>query len=96
MISVLIMYWMVDLANTAEQFFIFSAAILMVSIAGNSAGLLVGSFFTDPKSVSIVAPVVILPVILFSGFFKNRNQLPVWIGWIEYISPIKYAFTIVT
>lgn len=37
-------------------------------------------------------PLILLPVILFSGFFKNRNDLPKWIGWLEYISPVKYGF----
>jgi ABC-type multidrug transport system permease subunit len=46
----------------------------------------------DGKSVSNVIPIVILPIILFSGFFKNRANLPVWIGWIEYVSPNKYSF----
>jgi ABC-type multidrug transport system permease subunit len=38
-------------------------------------------------------PIIVLPVVLFSGFYKNRETLPGWIGWIEYISPIKYGFT---
>jgi ABC-type multidrug transport system permease subunit len=38
-------------------------------------------------------PLIILPLMLFGGFYKNRKDLPVWIGWIEYLSPIKYSFT---
>lgn len=30
---------------------------------------------------------------LFSGFFLNSNTLPVYLAWIQYISPIKYGFT---
>jgi ATP-binding cassette subfamily G (WHITE) protein 2 len=63
-----------------------------VSFAGNSLGLLIGSLVSDAKSISAALPMVILPFILFSGFFKNRDDLPVWIGWIEYISPLKYGF----
>jgi ABC-type multidrug transport system permease subunit len=37
-------------------------------------------------------PLIVLPLMLFSGFYKNRKDLPVWIGWIEYLSPIKYSF----
>jgi hypothetical protein len=32
-----------------------------------------------------------MPLILFSGFFSNAGSYPVWIGWFQYISPIKYA-----
>jgi hypothetical protein len=30
---------------------------------------------------------------VFSGFFKNRDDLPGWISWVEYVSPLKYGFT---
>ncbi len=63
-----------------------------MSFAGNSLGLLIGSLVSDAKSISAALPMVILPFILFSGFFKNRDDLPVWIGWIEYLSPLKYGF----
>jgi hypothetical protein len=36
--------------------------------------------------------VVLLPLLLFSGFFANSNTLPVYLSWIQYISPIKYGF----
>ena len=52
-----------------------------------------GSMITDAKSVSTVTPAIMMPIILVSGFFKNRDNLPVWFGWIEYISPMKYAFS---
>jgi ATP-binding cassette, subfamily G (WHITE), eye pigment precursor transporter len=35
-----------------------------------------------------------LPVILFSGYFKNTGDLPEWIGWVQYVSPITYSFNI--
>jgi hypothetical protein len=37
-----------------------------------------------------------MPLILFSGFFKNGANIPNWIGWIQYISPFKYSFIGVT
>ena len=83
---------MVGLSSTAPQFFIFYLVAFLVSLAGNSLGLLLGSLVHDAKSVSAITPLFLLPFILFSGFFKNRANLPVWIGWIEFISPIKYGF----
>jgi ABC-type multidrug transport system permease subunit len=76
------MYWMINLSSSAEQFFIFYFIVFLVSFAGNSLGLFLGSVINDAKSVSSAIPMVILPFILFSGFFKNRADLPAWIGWI--------------
>lgn len=59
---------------------------------GSSLGLLLGSIVLDAKSAVVAAPITLMPFILFSGFFKNRADLPVWAGWIEHISPNKYAF----
>lgn len=92
LLMAVILYWMVGLYNTAEQFFIFYFIFFLVSFAGNSLGLLLGCAVSDAKLITVLMPVVILPFVLFSGFYKNRQDLPVWLFWIEYISPIKYSF----
>jgi ABC-type multidrug transport system permease subunit len=92
LLFVCICYFMVDMGNTAEQFFIHCLVFFLICFCGASLGLLLGSAILDAKSVSAVVPIITLPIILFSGFFKNRDDLPKWIGWIEYISPNKYGF----
>ena len=87
-----IFYWMGNLSPTAEQFFLFYLITVLINICGNSVGLLLGSVITDAKSVSTVSPIVVLPFVLFSGYFKNSGNIPPWIGWIQYISPLKYGF----
>ncbi len=73
---------MVDLSNTAEQFFLHYLIFCLIGFAGSSMGLLLGSVILDAKSVSAVMPIVILPAVLFSGFYKNRENLPGWLGWL--------------
>jgi len=89
----LIFYWMVNLSQTAKQFFICYLALFLISLAGNSLGLFLGSIINSAKSISIVLATIILPVILFSGFFKNIDDLPRWIGWVQYVSPINTLST---
>jgi len=60
--------------------------------AGDSIGLMLGSIAEDSKAVSNLTPLILNPLVLFSGFFKNLGNLPSWIGWIQYLSPIKYGF----
>ena len=89
---ILIFYWMIGLASTAEQFFVFYLINFLVGLCGNSFGLLLGSIITDGKSLSSTVTIVLLPFVLFSGFFKNAGNFSSWVGWIQYLSPIKYGF----
>lgn len=92
MVMILIMYWMIGLTSTASGFFLFYLTFILVHVCGNSLGMFLGSIVNDPKAVSAISPALILPFVLFSGFFKNSSNLPDWIGWLQYISPIKYGF----
>lgn len=33
-----------------------------------------------------------LPFLLFAGFLTNVDTFPKWIGWVQYLSPIRYGF----
>lgn len=35
---------------------------------------------------------VLIPFILFGGFFVNSATYPAWVGWFQYLSPIRYGF----
>ncbi len=83
---------MVGMANTGGQFFLHCLIFGLMSFSGASVGLLIGSAILDSKSVPAVVPVITFPFLLFSGLYKNRADLPRWIGWIEYLSPNKYGF----
>lgn len=86
------MYWFVGLASTASQFFTFYFVAYLLAFTGMSMGLMLGSIVSDMKSVSVLTPLILLPINLFSGFFKNIGNLSSWFGWIQYLSPIKYGF----
>lgn len=92
MITSLIIYWFAGLSSTASQFFTFYLINLVIGFVGSSVGLMLGSLISDAKLVSSVTPIVVLPLVLFSGQFKNAGNYPVWIGWVQYLSPIKYSF----
>jgi ABC-type multidrug transport system permease subunit len=31
---------------------------------------------------------------LFSGYMININSIPVWLRWMQYISPLRYALEV--
>jgi ABC-type multidrug transport system permease subunit len=49
------------------------------------------SVFESEEQASQIAPIVLMPLILFGGQFANPEAIPKWIGWIQYISPIRYG-----
>ena len=63
----------------------------MVSLVGNSIGFFSGSLFQDVKKATSMAPVLILPLMMFSGMYNKLNSIPAWISWLQYISPFRYG-----
>jgi len=92
LLNLLIIYWMIELHPGAGYFFMYLLISLLASVAGSSYGLMISSFFKEPKAAVSSVPIVGLAIIAFGGYFKHLKDLPGWVGWIEYISPIRYAF----
>ena len=88
-----IFYFMVGLSPTANQILTFFLIGILSSFAGSSLGLMLGSIAKDSKTVSILTPLFIQPMLLFAGYYKNLGSIPRWIGWIQYLSPVKYGFS---
>ena len=65
---------------------------MIVGLATSAYGQVIGSMFPTAESACFFAPVLILPFILFSGFITNIDTYPRWIGWIQYLSPVRYGF----
>jgi ABC-type multidrug transport system permease subunit len=66
--------------------------LLGMSFVGSSFGLFCGSLLKDVKGATEIVPVLMLPLIVLSGFFKNTQNMSSWYGWIQYLSPHKYGF----
>merc|ERR1712176_1748703 len=58
-------------------------------MTGQAMGFLIGAGFDDIETAQAIATVVVLFLMLLGGFFA-RN-IPVWLSWVGYISPFKYA-----
>ncbi|TPX37995.1 hypothetical protein SmJEL517_g00239 [Synchytrium microbalum] len=87
-----ILYWMVGLQNVASKYFIFSSFVVLSSVCGWALGIFFACMFSSLPVALAVTPVILMPLMLFSGLFANLNAIPIWLRWIQYISPIKYGF----
>eukprot|EP00825_Cyclidium_porcatum_P051127 TRINITY_DN9302_c0_g1_i6.p2 TRINITY_DN9302_c0_g1~~TRINITY_DN9302_c0_g1_i6.p2 ORF type:complete len:142 (+),score=22.65 TRINITY_DN9302_c0_g1_i6:73-498(+) len=62
------------------------------SLNGNSVGLLTGCAFSSTRVASSMMPLLLLPMMLFGGIFKNRGYYIKAFCWLEYLSPFKYTY----
>lgn len=51
------------------------------------------SIFESLSVALAILPVILLPLILYSGFLLNPMTIPHYLIWIRYISPTQYALT---
>lgn len=61
------------------------------TLVGNSIGFFTGALFQDPKRASGMAPLLLLPLMMFSGLYNKLNDIPGWIAWMQYVSPFRYG-----
>eukprot|EP00128_Syssomonas_multiformis_P002226 Colp12_sorted_trinity150504_noHs@14765 len=91
-LSTCIYYWMVGFQNTARNFFLMAIVNILLNCAGSSIGILAASVWSDLAVALAVLPMILLPLMIFSGFFVNTETIPPYFDWIKWLSPMKYGF----
>jgi ABC-type multidrug transport system permease subunit len=86
-----ILYFGLGLTNTAENFFMFCFILWGLVQCSSAIGYFVSSLFNDVATASMVAPIIMMPFMLFSGFYANFDTLAAWIAWFKWVNPQKYA-----
>lgn len=87
-----IAYWCVGFQPDVEKFFMTIGFLNLLALAGNSMGLFLACIFPDMAVALAIAPLIILPLVMFSGFVLNPESIPVYLAWLEWLSPTKYSF----
>ncbi|KAI9216872.1 ABC-2 type transporter-domain-containing protein [Blastocladiella britannica] len=91
-ILVAILYWMVGLQNTVLNFVVMCAFAIVMSLCGTAIGTLAACAFNDLSVALAVVPLLLLPLMIFSGLFVNTGDMYAWLSWIKWVSPMKYGF----
>eukprot|EP00092_Neocalanus_flemingeri_P095212 GFUD01121127.1.p1 GENE.GFUD01121127.1~~GFUD01121127.1.p1 ORF type:complete len:639 (-),score=177.01 GFUD01121127.1:95-2011(-) len=92
MIVITILYWMVGLNPEADRFFIAAGIVLLVVQVVISLGYFMSCIAPNIDIALAIAPVVIIPFMLFGGFYLNSGSVPVWLSWLKYMSWFLYGF----
>lgn len=84
----LVCYFLIDLQM---GFMLFLAISYALALANMSVGVLIGSWVEDPKLASELMPVLIVPQLLFAGFFVSTDAIPAFLRWAQYLCSLVYA-----
>jgi ATP-binding cassette subfamily G (WHITE) protein 1 len=87
----LIFYWGVGFQPDFGHFMYFYFITILVVFCSSGLGYFLSSSFSRPETAVMITPLVLLPLMLFGGLFSNVETIPAWIGWVQYLSPIRYG-----
>jgi len=90
-----IAYWMIGYKHNGGDYIVFCIAVILCANIGSCFGLIIGIIAKDVGSGTALVPIVIIPFMIFSGFFVNSNNVPDYFIWCQYVSFLSYAFSAV-
>lgn len=85
-------YWLVGLQPLAGKFFIFTAFMILCSLAATSLALAVSAICRTVDMSVTVLPLVLEICRLFGGFFLSPANLPNYFSWLDALSYVKYTY----
>jgi len=75
-----IVYFAIGLSMVHTWTFpLFLGILILIYSAGGSYALIISTIFSDKQLAVTLTPVLIIPFMLFAGFFVNQNNIPIWL-----------------
>lgn len=88
MAGFLTIYWLVGFHGNFGLMFL---TLWLMAMASSSLGILLGCATTNTEQATQLFPLIAVPQIMFTGVFISIEAIPVWVRWIQYLCPLKYA-----
>ncbi|CAI2387663.1 unnamed protein product [Moneuplotes crassus] len=94
LIFAIIVYFSMGLEAEVGKFFIFLFAITLNSFCAMSMGLFLSAAVPNEESAIALTNLFVAPALLLCGVPVNLGTLDPWVGWLTYISPLRYTVEI--
>ncbi|XP_063889214.1 protein white-like isoform X3 [Scylla paramamosain] len=88
---VAIAYYMVGFTNDVVDFFICATVVILVANCAVSFGYMISCMSKNLSIALAIASPLIIPLMLFGGFFLNSGSTPVYLTWLKYLSWFSYG-----
>ncbi|KAI8821334.1 ABC-2 type transporter-domain-containing protein [Fimicolochytrium jonesii] len=85
-------YWIVGLHANGIRYVLFLVITECLVFAAQSLGMLIGSSVPNVQMAQIFGPLVVVTFVVFGGNFANQDSITPVLRWIQWISPIRYAY----
>ncbi|CAE7034882.1 st [Symbiodinium natans] len=92
-VTFIVTYWWMGLHGSVLLLVLVS---WMLGIASSSLALLVGCGVSSAQKAIQLAPLTLIPQMLFSGLFVPVAKIPLSLRWARYLCPLKYAINLMT
>ena len=73
------------------KFLIFTSVLTLNALTAMSMGLFLSAVVPNEESATQMTELLVAPALLMSGVPVNLGTLDPWIGWLTYISPLRYT-----
>lgn len=78
--------------NYSNFLYVLVCILFLIYNASSGYALILGTIFSDKQLAVTLTPVLIIPFMLFAGFFVNQDNIPVWLIEFQYLSIFKYGY----
>ncbi|CAL4117650.1 unnamed protein product [Meganyctiphanes norvegica] len=86
-----IIYYMVGFYDDVGTFFVCMGISTLIANTAGSFGYMVSCMSSSVEMALAIAAPLIIPFMLFGGFFLNSETVPVYLIWMKYISWFYYG-----
>ncbi|CAH1101630.1 unnamed protein product [Psylliodes chrysocephalus] len=84
-------YYLIGLNSNVYRFLITCGIVTLVANASLSYGYLVSCVSSNTSVALTIGAPMIIPFLLFGGYFMNINSIPIYFRWLSYLSWFKYG-----
>jgi ABC-type multidrug transport system permease subunit len=89
MLTTVICYFAIDFRGSFINYY---GACFTLAMGSTAIAVILGAAAGSSSKIATAAlPLVLLPQMLFVGYFVSPELIPVWLRWIQYICPMTYA-----
>ncbi|GLV36000.1 white [Carabus blaptoides fortunei] len=84
-------YFMIGFNPESSRFLFATLIVVLVANVSTSFGYLISCASSSVSMALSIGPPIVIPFLLFGGFFLNAGSVPVYFEWLSYLSWFRYG-----